>query len=133
MFRHFIAKKSFKNQIKCFCPDQHHASQITIHSGDIIELTRDRKFVHDQGWYFLISVNDDRHFYIALKDLENYYDSGHLVSLTDLELTEIYYQYKINEALDTGDHESFMVFTSEIKELKKLKEKITNHLYQSEA
>ncbi|MGM0901062.1 MAG: hypothetical protein ACQEXB_08160 [Bacillota bacterium] len=133
MFRHFIARKSFEHEIECFCPDRHHAGLIAIHRGDIIELTNERQFIPDRGWYFLINMNNERHFYMALKDLDNYYDSGELVSLIDLELKENYCKYKINAALDTGDEDTFIVFTCELKESRHLKEHIKNHLYQSEA
>lgn len=128
MFRHFIASKSFEHKIECFCADRHHAGQVTIQRGDIIELTNERKFIQDQGWYFLIGMNDGRHFYIALEDLENYYVSGHLFSLVDLELKVNYCKYKINVALDTGDEATFMDLTCELIESRQLKEKIEKHL-----
>jgi hypothetical protein len=133
MFRHFIARKSFEHQIECFCPDRHHAGLVTIHKGDLIELTNERQFIPDKGWYFLIGMNEEGHFYMALEDLENYYDSGQLISLVDLELKENYCKYKVNVALDSGDEATFMAFTSELKDTRQLKEKINKHLYQSEA
>lgn len=129
MFRHFIAIKTFEHQIDCFCPDGIHADVLTIHRGDIIELINERKFMFEKGWYFLIRLNNQCDFHIALEDLEQYYLNERLLSMIDIELTLNYLQFKINQALDTGDEESFLNFTKKLKESYDLKVKLEQYAH----
>ncbi|WP_338448047.1 hypothetical protein R4Z09_17575 [Niallia oryzisoli] len=130
MYRHFIVKKTVKHRKECFCRDQAHAHGITIHEGDIIEIINDRKYIVDKGWYFLISLNNLYEFYLSLEDLEHYYAKGIIVSTADIELSLNYFQYKINEALDTVDEELFCHFTQKFIETRALILKIENYVHK---
>ncbi|MCQ6276243.1 IDEAL domain-containing protein [Bacillus sp. V3B] len=124
MFRHFIAIKTFEHQMDCFCSDGTHAEVLTIHKEDIIEIINERKFMIEKGWYFLIRMNNQYNFHIALEDLERYYLNERLLSLIDIELALNYLQFKVDQALDTGDEELFLNFTKKLKESRDLKMKL---------
>jgi uncharacterized protein YpiB (UPF0302 family) len=129
MNKFFIAKQMFQHQIDCFCPNGIKEDVVTIHRGDIIEITSERKYMMENGWYFLIRHNDKYDFYIALEDLETYYVDEKLASNLDIELLLNYFDYKIDQALDIGDEKSFFTFTTKLKEISDLKEKIEQYLH----
>jgi hypothetical protein len=129
MFRHFVAIKTFDHQIDCFCPDDIQAKVLSIRKGDIIEITNERTFMTEKGWYFLIRVNKQDDFHIALEDLEQYYLNEKLLSLIDVELMLNYFQFKIDQALDTGDEELFLNFTKKLKESSELKMKLERYAH----
>lgn len=132
MHRYFIASKLFEHPIDCFCPDGDHATVLPIEKGDIIELTNNRKFIMDRGWYFLVVVNNHENcFYMAIDDLEYYYSKELIFSMLDIELKLNYSQYKIDQALDEGDKQIFRQFTKQFKDLKELWDAGTGSLSQS--
>lgn len=116
MHQYFIVAKPFGHQIDCFCPDGEHADYIVFNKTDVIEITNERTNMMDYGWYFMITINDARHFYIALEDLEKYFVKGRMVSLFDLELQVMYLNYLIDKALEEGDEASFLAETRKLKE-----------------
>ena len=119
----YIAAKTFDHQIDCFCPDNDHSEVVTIHKGDIIDVTPERKYSVINGWYVLVILNQRCSFYVAVEDLEWYFSKKQIVTMLDVDLQMNYYQYKINEALDDGDEESFMTFTEKMNDSNDLKEK----------
>jgi hypothetical protein len=54
MIRHCIVIKAFEHQIDCFYLDGTNEEVVTIHTGDIIEIINDHKFVLDRGWRFVV-------------------------------------------------------------------------------
>ncbi|WP_257351025.1 IDEAL domain-containing protein [Pseudalkalibacillus decolorationis] len=128
MFGHLIAVKTFEHQIDCFCPGGDHANFLTINKGDIIEVTNERKFTMANGWYFLVGINDLCIFYIALEDLEQYFMKERLLSVLEIDLKINYFQFKINETLDTGDEASFLSYTNKLIESSELQVKLENYL-----
>lgn len=128
MFGHYFAVKTFEHQIDCFCPDGNHAEYLTINKGDIIEVMNERKFTMANGWYFLVMINERCIFFMALEDLEEYFMKEQLLSMFDIDLKINHLQFKINQALDTGDEASFMNFTKKLKESNHLKVKLDNYL-----
>ncbi|KAA9021591.1 IDEAL domain-containing protein [Niallia endozanthoxylica] len=128
MYRHFIVKETFKHRKECFCPNQAHAHEVPIHEGDVIEIINDRRYIVDKGWYFLISLNNLYDFYLSLEELEYYYAKGVIESIADVELSLNYIQFKIDEALDTGDEELFCHFTQKYIETRALMLKIENYV-----
>jgi len=130
MYRHFIVKETFKHKKECFCPDQAHAHEVSIHAGDVIEIINDRRYIVDKGWYFLISLNNLCDFYLSLEELEHYYVKGVIESTADVELSLNYIQFKVNEALDTGDEELFFHFTQKYIETRALMLKMENYAHK---
>ncbi|MBZ5749513.1 MULTISPECIES: hypothetical protein [Metabacillus] len=129
MFRHFIALKTFVHQIDCFCPDGEHADYITINKGDVIEVTKERNFTEGSGWYFLIGINDQCFFYIAIEEMEQYVAKERVISIVDINLKMNYLQFKINQSLDSLDEASFVNYTNQLNEVSDLKETLDQYLY----
>jgi hypothetical protein len=119
----YIAVKTFDHQVDCFCPDAVHSEVITIHRGDIIEITPERKYTVINGWYALVFINQSFSFYMAVEDIEWYFTKEQLISMLDVDLQINYLQYKINQALDEGDEISFMNFTEKMNDSNEMKEK----------
>ena len=119
----------FQHQIDCFCPNGIQEDVVTIRRGDIIEITSERKYMLDNGWYLLIRHNHKHDFYIALEDLETYYLDEKLASVLDIDLLLNYFEYKIDQALDIGDEKSFLMFATKLKEFSDLKEKVEQYVH----
>lgn len=124
----YIATKMFDHHIDCFCPDDDHSEVVTIHKGDIIDITPERKYTVINGWYALVILNQSCSFYVAVEDLEWYFSKRQIVTMLDVDLQMNYYQYKINQSLDKGDEESFMAFTEKMNESNELKVKLDRYL-----
>lgn len=124
----YIAVKTFDHQVDCFCPDEDHSEVVTIQKGDIIEITPDRKYTVINGWYALVILNESFSFYIAVEDLEWYFVKEQIITMLDVDLKLNYYQYKINQALDEGDEETFMNFTERMNDSNELKERLVMYL-----
>jgi hypothetical protein len=129
MFRHFIALKTFVHQIDCFCPDDEHANYITINKGDVIEVTKERNFIEGSGWYFLIGINEQCFFYMAIEELEQYVLKERVVTKLDINLRINYLQFKINQSLDLLDEASFVNYTNQLNEVNDLMEMLNQYLY----
>lgn len=123
----YIAVKTFDHQVDCFCPDADHSEVVTIHRGDIIEITPERKYTVINGWYALVIINQSFSFYMAVEDIEWYFTKEQMISMLDVDLKVNYFQYKINQALDEGDEISFMNFTEKMNDSNEMKEKL--HMY----
>lgn len=123
----YIAVKTFDHQVDCFCPDADHSEVVTIHRGDIIEITPERKYTVINGWYALVIINQNFSFYMAVEDIEWYFTKEQMISMLDVDLKVNYFQYKINKALDEGDEISFMNFTEKMNDSNEMKEKL--HMY----
>jgi hypothetical protein len=65
---------------------------------------------------------------MAHEDLEQYFMKERLLSILDINLKINFLQFKINQALDTGDEASFMNFTKKLKESSDLKVKLEQYL-----
>lgn len=124
----YIAVNTFDHQIDCFCPDADHSEVVTIHRGDIIEITPERKYTLINGWYALVIINQNFSFYMAVEDIEWYFTKEQLISMLDVDLQINYYQYKINQALDGADEKSFMSFTEKMNDYNEMKEKLQMYL-----
>lgn len=120
----YIAVKTFDHQVDCFCPDADHSEVVTIHRGDVIEISPERKYTVINGWYALVIINQSFSFYMAVEDIEWYFTKEQLISMLDVDLQINYYQYKINQALDEGDERSFMNFTEKMNDSNELKDKL---------
>ncbi|AYA76201.1 hypothetical protein DOE78_12535 [Bacillus sp. Y1] len=123
----YIAVKTFDHQVDCFCPDADHSEVVTIHRGDIIEITPERKYTVINGWYALVIINQNFSFYMAVEDIEWYFTKEQMISMLDMDLKVNYFRYKINQALDEGDEISFMNFTEKMNDSNEMKEKL--HMY----
>ncbi|WP_226671208.1 hypothetical protein [Metabacillus litoralis] len=128
MHHYFIVEKTFEHMIECFCPDGAHEDSIEIKKADIIEVTNDRQYMSDNGWYIKVFLNNYWHFHIALEDLEKYFTQGMIVSLVDLELKINHLNYLIDQSLSKGDKFSFLQSTKRLKESKYLKLNLESYL-----
>ncbi|MCM3601265.1 IDEAL domain-containing protein [Robertmurraya korlensis] len=124
----YIAVNTFDHQIDCFCPDADHSEVVTIHRGDIIEISPERKYTVINGWYALVIINQSCSFYMAVEDIEWYFTKEQLISMLDVDLQINYYQYKINQALDEGDEKAFMNFTDKMNHSYEMKGKLLMYL-----
>ncbi|MGM0879036.1 MAG: hypothetical protein ACQEWV_31420 [Bacillota bacterium] len=128
MNQHFIAIKTFEHQIECFCPDGDHSGEIIIKNGDIFEVSKERKYVIDHGWYCWVIINNYYSFYMSLDALDQYFKKEYILSRLDIELKINYLNFRINLSLDEGDEISFKYHTKYLKGLSGLKMKLDNYI-----
>jgi len=128
MHHYFIVNDQFQHFVECFCPDGEHEDMLTIKRGDFLEVTNERTYVLDQGWYNMVYLNSDKQFYMALEDLEKYFINGHIFSLMDLELHINHLKYQVDQSLGHGDENFFLEATNRLKKSNELKIMLTEHL-----
>lgn len=128
MHHYFIAVETFEHIIECFCPDLAHEDFLEIKKEDIIEVTNDRQYMFDNGWYIKVVLNNDWHFHMALEDLEKYFTQGMILSLVDIELKINHLNYVIDQSLGKGDEAAFLQSTKSLKESKQLKLNLESYL-----
>ncbi|UOQ83713.1 hypothetical protein [Gracilibacillus salinarum] len=132
MDQHFIAVQSFSHQIECFCPGSIHTELLRIEEEDIIQLTDERKYIANHGWYVMIIVDDFYSFYIALADMEKYYMGGQILSQEDIELNVNYLQFQVDQSLDQHDEAKFKLVSQQLIESKERKMKLDNYMQTDE-
>lgn len=133
MHHHYlIVTKSFEHIVECFCPDGDHSDVLEVKKEDFIEVTNDKKFLFDTGWYILVILNRHWHFYMALDDLDKYFTKGYLASLVDIELKINHLKFQIDQSLGKGDEPSFLHSTKCLKESSELKVRLEHFLHQME-
>ncbi|KGP71415.1 hypothetical protein [Pontibacillus yanchengensis] len=120
MYSSFIVTAPFKHEVECFCSDVKHTNTITFRKGDHLYLTEEKRYVDDIGWYFKVLINDMYSAYFIITDLEKLYQMEYLHSLFDIELEINYYQYKVNQALDEKDEETFTDYVTKLEKRQKL-------------
>ncbi|WP_243292111.1 IDEAL domain-containing protein [Bacillus sp. FJAT-47783] len=117
MFQQFVVINEFTHVLDCYCPYCQELNHFEFQKGDIIELTEEQKFLPEMGTYILVQVNKEYRFFIALEDLDYYYKKENICSTGDLQLKENYLRFKIDEALDCGDKESFHFYVYQFNEI----------------
>lgn len=120
----FIILELFQHEVSCCCPGQKHQHMIEFHQGDVWTITNERKYVDCLGWHFLVTVNSEFQFLIHVEDFEDLYKKSSICSFLDLDLKIIHLNFKVNEALDAKDKESFLLFANELTNLQKIKDKM---------
>ncbi|MNG09308.1 IDEAL domain protein [compost metagenome] len=60
--------------------------------------------------------------FMFLDDIEHLCMKGTICAISDLDLRINYLRFKVDEALDTRDRESFLVFSSELQKVRNLRE-----------
>ncbi|WP_088042319.1 hypothetical protein [Bacillus sp. EAC] len=115
MDKHFIILEAFHQQVTCCCPGQKHQHLIEFFEGDIWTMTNERKYVDCLGWHYLIDNNNDFEFYVHVEDIEELYENGKLSSTWDIELKINHLNFKINEALEENNRESFLSIANELR------------------
>ncbi len=128
MHHYFIVNKQFQHFVECFCPDGEHEDWLTINRGEFLEVTNERTYVLDQGWYNMVILNSEKSFYMALDDIEKYFLKGYILSLMDLELRINHLTYKVDQSLSQGDEDSFLDATNGLKKFEELKTKLEAHV-----
>lgn len=118
----FIVLDFFQHQVSCCCPGQKHQHVIDFQQGDVWTITNERKYIDILGWHVGVIVNSEFKFLIHVEDVEDLYDNGSICSVLDLELKMLHLNFKINEALDTQDKESFQLFANELTNLQEIKD-----------
>jgi uncharacterized protein YpiB (UPF0302 family) len=129
MDQHYIAVEAFQYPIECFCSSSVHTYDLTINRGDIMEITDEQKYTIDNGWYFLVKINERNNFYIPINDLENFIRQEQLIAMLDIDLQINYLKFKIDQAFDTGDEASFRDVSKKLIESNELKLKLERYLY----
>ncbi len=127
MNRHFIVVQSFCHQTDCFCPGSIHSELLRIEQGDIIKVTNERKFTAHNGWYYMVVLEDENYFYIALSDLEQYYARGQIFLREDIEWNMNYLNCQVDLSLDRKDEVRFKYVSKQLIEANKLKKKLEKY------
>ena len=95
----------------------------------LCEITDERKYTIDNGWYFLVKINERNNFYIPINDLENFIRKEQLIAMLDIDLQINYLKFKIDQAFDTGDEASFIDLSKKLIQSNELKLKLERYLY----
>ncbi|SES16805.1 hypothetical protein SAMN04487944_12157 [Gracilibacillus ureilyticus] len=132
MYWNLIAVKAFSHQIDCFCPGEIHREVLRIEQSDIIKVTNERNFTATNGWYVMVILDDRYRFYMALHDLEHYYEIGEILLKEDIDLQLNYYDFQVNQALDKKDEVMFNYFSEQLIKMNKLKWKLDGYLEADE-
>ena len=98
---------------------------------DILEVSFEKSFTFTNGWYVLVIINNERHFYIALEDLDQYLVQGWIVTDFDLELHLNYLLFKIDQALKLRNEALFINHIKQYKKSNDLKVYLENNLHNS--
>lgn len=117
----FIILEPFHHQVTCCCPVEKHQHMIEFSDGDIWTMTKERKYVDCLGWHYLIENNNDFEFFIHVEDIEELHSKGLICSVWDLELKLNHLNFKVNEALDQNDRESFLLLANELRNIREIK------------
>lgn len=128
MFTQFVVLKSFSHQMDCYCPCCYNTDEFQFLRGDVIEIQHEKKFLSELGWYFLIEVNQQYRFYMALDDLEQYYIENSICSLLDLELQANFLRHQVDQALNQKEKERFITNAQKLKEVERLKKKVKKRM-----
>lgn len=131
MFQQFVTINEFTHMLDCYCPYCQELNHFDFQIGDIIELTEEQKFLPEMGTYILVKVNKEYSFFIAAEDLDYYYKKENICSLGDLQLKENYLRFKIDEALDCSDKESFHSHVHQFNEVQELLKKVSDKICTS--
>ncbi|PJN87244.1 IDEAL domain-containing protein [Bacillus sp. mrc49] len=124
MDKNHVILEPFQHQVSCCCPGQKHLHMIDFFPGDVWTITDERKYVDCLGWHFLIVVNEEYQFFMQVADIEELYSNGTICSILDLDLRINHLGFKINEALDAHDRESFLSFADELSSVQEIKNKM---------
>ncbi|MGE7922674.1 hypothetical protein ACQKND_05775 [Viridibacillus arvi] len=122
MNENLIILELFQHEVSCCCPKKHQHI-LEFHQGDVWIITK-KKYDDSLGWHFLVTVNSEFQFHIKAEDIEELYNKGRICSILDLELKILNLNFKVNEALDEHDKESFILFTNELSNVQKVKDKM---------
>ncbi len=128
MHQYFIVNQEFEHVVECFCPDGDHEYMLTVKRGDFLEVTNERTYVLDNGWYILVLLNSNKKFFMAIEDLDKYFTEGHILSLMDLELNINHLKFLVDQSLGRGDEDFFFEATNRLKNSHELKTKLEDHL-----
>lgn len=124
MIERFIVLELLQHQVSCCCPGQQHQHIIEFRQGDVLTITGERKYVDCLGWHVLIDINDEFQFFMYAAEIEELHAEGSICSISDLELRINYLRFKVDEALDAHDRESFLSFVDELCSIKEIKSKM---------
>ncbi|MFP7733337.1 IDEAL domain-containing protein [Priestia aryabhattai] len=124
MDAHFIIMKPFCHEVGCCCPEQQHQHMINFHQGDVWTITDNRKYVDCLGWHYLIDINNEFQFFMHVEDIEELQSKGSICSIWDLDLKINYLNFKIDEALEAHDRESFLSLSNELHRAQQVKSKM---------
>ncbi|AOH54407.1 hypothetical protein ABE28_008580 [Peribacillus muralis] len=124
MDKNHVILELFQHQVTCCCPGEKHQHMIEFFPGDVWTITDERKYVDCLGWHFLIVVNEEYQFFMQVGEIEELYSEGTICSILDLDLRINHLGYKINEALDAHDRESFLSFADELSNIQEIKNKM---------
>lgn len=123
----FIVNESFKHDVECFCTETRHTNTITFRKGNRIELTNHTRYIDEIGFFVQIVINDMYTAFLHENDIEELYNHQYFRLLLDVELEANYYEFKINEALDAKEEETFRHYVSLLEHHKELLEEEAVH------
>ncbi|RBW71019.1 hypothetical protein [Bacillus taeanensis] len=116
--RSLIALQHIEHQIECFSPYYNQTQLKTgiqkINKGDIIELTNQRKFLFDIGWYTLVIINNENQLYMSLDCLLEHLENDQLCTIFDFQLEVNYWQHQLDKSLEERDREKFFTASEKL-------------------
>lgn len=97
--------KSFtyeKGSRQCSCHQT-----IRFDKGDRLHIVQNPYAVANRGWYVLVRKNEEGAFPMSAQFVQDLYDRRAVSTKMDIQLALNYHTYKINQALEWKDEESF--------------------------
>lgn len=125
---HVVVKCAFEHRIDCFQTGQDERCFFPFKRGDVIEISMERKYVADMGWYFKVIINYQHSYFMAISDIERYYKQEKVCSLLDLELEMNFWKYQVDHALANREEKLFADVVNKLKKVKELYEGIFEKL-----
>jgi hypothetical protein len=114
---YFFVVNSFEHLIDCFCGECQNRFIWQFNKEDKIEVSEERKYVPNIGWFVLTYINEKDQLFIAIEDLERYRKEGSITSTIDKELELNFLRHSIDRALDEGDEKQFDIYVKEYEKL----------------
>ncbi|MYL30101.1 MULTISPECIES: hypothetical protein [Halobacillus] len=99
--------KSFtyeKGSRECSCHQT-----IRFEKGDRLHIVQNPYAVANRGWYVLVRRNEEGAFPMSARFVQDLYDKRAVYTKMDVQLALNYYTYKINQALESKDEQSFRI------------------------
>ncbi|MGO4889292.1 hypothetical protein ACJ2A9_16205 [Anaerobacillus sp. MEB173] len=126
---YIVVKKAFEHKVDCFHSGQQYRDVFRFNRGDVIEITQERKYIAELGWYFRVNINNIVSYFMSISAIENYYRENKVCSLLDLELEVNYWDFQVDTALEKREENLFQTGAKQLKKVKELYQDVYTKVY----
>lgn len=96
---------------------------LTFKKGDQLHIVGAPAYLDHHGWYVPVQKNDEEPFPMGADFIDELYDKGAICTSWDLSLALNYHQYKIDEALEHMEEDSFIQHTQSYQDIEAILKK----------